>query len=215
MNRDKFKQMNDEERISWIQNLYNDSWTTAKIVKEYDLAKNTVRDTFTRNGYVSDKNKKQYVKSDITNSKDIVESTVKKISHKDNKNMLNESKHENNRNVLNKNEHKNNRNIINLPTDIKTELSKMLNWYKKQQEKEEEKEEIYSWIKKQMQLQEKIIDVPKLEIKKDKLTGEIKTRSFTVYSDILDQFNNFCKDKPYSKQNLLSMALLEYVEKYK
>lgn len=212
MDRYKFKNMSDSERIEWVKERYKEGLTTGEIVKKYNIPKNTLGDTFRRNGYASDKKLKIYVKTEdehVNNSyehvysENVEKSYIKETKNKDNKAMLELSKHENNSNMLE------------LPTDIKKELLNMVGWYKKQQDKEEEREEVYSWIKKQMQLENKIVNVAEIQIDKEKLTGEVKTRSFTIYSNVLEKFNGFCKEKPYSKQDLLSMALLEYIEKYK
>jgi len=210
MDRESFKKMNDNERIAWVESKYTEGLTTSEIAKQYDIPKNTLGDTFRRNGYISNKKKRMYVKTEHVNnsfnhvsSENVVKSTVTK------------SKHENSKNMVSTNKHKKNRIMLELPTNIKMELGKMLTWYKTQQKKEEEREEIYSWMRKQMQLQETIVNIPQIEIRKDKLTGGIRTRSFTIYTDVLKQFSEFCKDKSYSKQDLLSMAIVEYMEKYK
>lgn len=210
MDREKFKKMNDKERIAWVESKYTEGYTTSQIVKEFDIPKNTLGDTFRRNGYASSKSKKMYVKAEYVNnsSEDVMIKPSAEPGHK-------VVKHKNNSTKLIVKEYENNTNISHLPINIENELIKMISWYKKQQKIEQEREEIYNWVLKQMQLQKTIIDVPKLEIRKDKLTGKIRSRSFTIYQDVLEKFNNFCKDKPYSKQDLLSMALLEYMEKYK
>lgn len=65
-----------------------------------------------------------------------------------------------------------------------------------------------------------IIDVPEtqeLKINEDILNGEFKTTtSIRLYSDVLGQFKEFAETyKEYKTMDLVSMALLEYIEKYK
>ena len=65
-----------------------------------------------------------------------------------------------------------------------------------------------------------IIDVPKtqeLKISEDILNGEFKTTTtIRLYTDILAQFKDFTETyKEYKSIDLASMALLEYIEKYK
>lgn len=49
----------------------------------------------------------------------------------------------------------------------------------------------------------------------DKLQGELKNKSFLVYSTVLDKLNNFCEaHKEYKRQDIYSQALLEFIEKY-
>ncbi|MCY6372800.1 hypothetical protein [Clostridium ganghwense] len=192
MNREEFKSMSDKERIAWVCKEYNKGKTTAQIIKEYNLAKNTLGDTFRRNGYASDKSVGQYV---INSSQHV---NITQNQHKPN--IIVENKKEIHKNIF--------------PEEIKENLLQMIEWYKKQKEKEDEREQIFEWIKKNMQNKD-LIEVPEITIDKQQLRGEVKTRSFTIYSDVLQKFNNFCSNQPYSKQDLLSMALLEYIDRYK
>jgi hypothetical protein len=65
-----------------------------------------------------------------------------------------------------------------------------------------------------------IIDVPKtqeLKVSEDIINGEFKTTTtIRLYTDILGQFKDFAETyKEYKIIDLVSMALLEYIEKYK
>ncbi|MCB2289402.1 hypothetical protein LGK97_06430 [Clostridium sp. CS001] len=65
-----------------------------------------------------------------------------------------------------------------------------------------------------------IIDVPQeqeLKINEDILNGEFKTTTtIRLYTDVLGQFKDFAETyKEYKSIDLVSMALLEYIEKYK
>lgn len=65
-----------------------------------------------------------------------------------------------------------------------------------------------------------IIDVPQIEelkINEDILSGEFRTTTtIRLYTDILSQFKDFANIyKDYKFIDLVSMALLEYMEKYK
>jgi hypothetical protein len=65
-----------------------------------------------------------------------------------------------------------------------------------------------------------IIDIPQteeLKINEDILNGEFKTTTtIRLYSDVLAQFKDFTeKYKEHKSIDLASMALLEYIEKYK
>lgn len=59
------------------------------------------------------------------------------------------------------------------------------------------------------------------EIKKDLiidqelLNGESITRSFKTYKKVLDDFSYFCKDRKETQKDLLAMALIEFMERYK
>lgn len=47
-------------------------------------------------------------------------------------------------------------------------------------------------------------------------TGDTANRSFRIDSNVLKDFNTFCKrNKKYKKQDLLSQAIQEFIDKYK
>lgn len=53
-------------------------------------------------------------------------------------------------------------------------------------------------------------------IKIKNFEGSITQTSFKLHKEALDSWKSFCLDhKEFSKQDLLSMALIEYIEKYK
>ena len=75
-------------------------------------------------------------------------------------------------------------------------------------------------IEKQISDYKIIIDLPQtqeLKINEDLLNGEFKiTTSIRLYSDVWRQFKDFTEThKEYKSMDLVSMALLEYIEKYK
>ncbi|MBW9147022.1 hypothetical protein KTC92_10490 [Clostridium sp. CM027] len=65
-----------------------------------------------------------------------------------------------------------------------------------------------------------IIDIPQpqeLKIDEDILNGEFKmTTTIRLYSEVWGEFKDFAETyKEYKSMDLVSMALLEYIEKYK
>lgn len=55
-----------------------------------------------------------------------------------------------------------------------------------------------------------------LKIDSNKFSGDIKTRLIKTYSNINLEWIKFCKEyKEYKQQDLYSMALLEFINKYK
>lgn len=65
---------------------------------------------------------------------------------------------------------------------------------------------------------EEIVDI--IELPKSlplELVGEnykVKQTSIKVIEGVYDKFNDFCKDNHYSKTELISLALLEFINKY-
>jgi len=84
--------------------------------------------------------------------------------------------------------------------NMKSELEEMLQWYKDQRLKENIIE----------------IEMPLVSIDKEKLTEQAVTRGFKIYPNIVMQFKEFCKGNgQYTMQDLMAMALIEYMDKYK
>lgn len=83
--------------------------------------------------------------------------------------------------------------------NMKSELVEMLEWYKSQRKKEN------------------IIDIeiPLITIDKEKLTEQAVTRGFKIYPNIIAEFKDFClQNSQYNMQDLMAMALIEYMENY-
>ena len=60
-----------------------------------------------------------------------------------------------------------------------------------------------------------VIEIPKIEINKKKVSGPVITRSFRIYEAVLKDFVKFAeKHNQYSMQDLLSQSILEFIEKY-
>jgi hypothetical protein len=60
-----------------------------------------------------------------------------------------------------------------------------------------------------------IIDVERIDLKPPSVT-EVKQKLFKVDADVLEQWNKFIVDhKEYKVQSLISLALSEFIEKYK
>lgn len=107
-------------------------------------------------------------------------------------------------------EHKYNMNVLPevLDPNNQQKLINILQMYDKLQD-------MYKWYEIQ-QLQDKIVDMDPPEIKVAINDNEVLTRSFRIYKDTYDIWGKFCKENSnYKVLDLLSMALLEYVEKYK
>lgn len=61
-----------------------------------------------------------------------------------------------------------------------------------------------------------ITTAPLITISSGEFIGELKTRSFKVYENILNDFIDFCSEnKSFRQQDLTTQALHEFMEKYK
>lgn len=186
MDRERFKKMTDVERVEWFNAEYSKGFEHSKILKKYNLARNTVSDTFKRNGYIYNKNKYIY---EMSEQKQVITENKQKT------------------NITTFNEKKEN---IRIDLDIQKDLMKMIDWYRQEHD---EIRDVLSWYKEFKDTKD-IIELPNLEIDELVINGEIKTRSFTINENLLKMFNDFSKNKPFSKQDLLGQAILEFVRKY-
>jgi hypothetical protein len=93
-------------------------------------------------------------------------------------------------------------NTLQIPTEFKEllsltrDLKEMVGWYKKQ-------------------INTNIIEVPELNINNIKLNGEIITRSFKMYKGIANEFSKFAENRKEKQKDLISIAILEFINKYK
>jgi hypothetical protein len=99
--------------------------------------------------------------------------------------------------------------------DMTKELKEMISWHKGFTKDESAIKELLEWYK-QTKPNENIIEIPQINLDKNKLRGEIKTRSFKIYQQVLEDFKKYCeRHGEFKQQDLLSMALIEYMDKYK
>lgn len=60
-----------------------------------------------------------------------------------------------------------------------------------------------------------VVEVPKIEIDKKKVAGNVITRSFRIYEGVLKDFLKFAeKHDQFTIQDLLSQAVVEFIEHY-
>ncbi|MFA9399426.1 MAG: hypothetical protein ACERKV_14325, partial [Clostridiaceae bacterium] len=79
--------------------------------------------------------------------------------------------------------------------EVSNDIQEMLEWYNKQ--------------KITVELQE-------LKIDSNKLTGEVKTTTVRLYTDVWNEFKDFSNEfKEYKSMDLFSQALIEFMDKYK
>ncbi|WP_279146095.1 MULTISPECIES: hypothetical protein [Clostridium] len=78
----------------------------------------------------------------------------------------------------------------------------------------EEIKDIISWYKEHKE-KENIIEVPEININNPKLKGEVISKSFKTYGDVISEFVAFCKSRKETQKDLLALAMVEFIEKYK
>lgn len=76
------------------------------------------------------------------------------------------------------------------------EVKEMLSWYREHKNK-------------------KVVEDTEVNLNNDKLNGAVVTRSYKVYQTVAEEFSKFAADRKESIKDLISLALVEFVEKYK
>lgn len=170
--------------------------SVTKLCKKFGLNKSTIISRFTKGGYKYSVDTREYIKDTK-----VIHNNIKSI----NKNII----QNNNKNIITNKIAKNN-DLMEMQ-ELKgrlTDLKELLDL------KEQLKEIIQQYNK-----NKNVIDVPEpaeLKIDKDKLKGELKGRLIKVYQNVNDDWIDFCKsNSQFKMQDLYSMALLEFMEKYK
>jgi len=96
--------------------------------------------------------------------------------------------------------------ITNLKT-LPMELQKVIN-------QSADIDEMLSWYKHHKD-DDKIIEVPEIDVNHIDLQGELMVRSFKTYAKVLDKFTIFCKGKKEMQKDLIALALVEFMGTYK
>lgn len=90
---------------------------------------------------------------------------------------------------------------LEIPQEIKellslsSELKEMIKWYKKQNNT-------------------LVIDIPEINLNNKNLNGEVVTRSYKMYKSVADNFKEFTSNRKESVKDLISLAILEFIDKY-
>nr|KEH84692.1 hypothetical protein Z967_p0074 [Clostridium novyi A str. 4540] len=199
MDRKKFDDMSVKAQINYFNAKLDKGYTLTKLCKEIGIGRSTVRKRFKAQGYEFDKNLNKYILSyskvdDITSSvKDSKPLDNTKIDKSYNNNFYITKQIE--QNTIAEQECAYDVTDITLEKLYKNtdDILKMLEWWKNKSIKNS-------------------IDISRL----NNYVNKTKTRSFNINIDILEKFTMYCKHhKQYQQTNLISIALLDFLEKYK
>lgn len=205
VDKQQFNKMDVLKQLEYINAELEKGGSLRGISGQIGLSKTTIRDRFEKTGYKFNAEQKQYVKVDnmgVLQFKhdDMLESkhSLNIIKDTDNSTPKLEStdttqiKHAHNiKTAFNKDDVKALQDLI----SIKDDLMQLLISSKDSRT---------------------IIDVPEITIDSLRLSGNIKTRSFNIYESVIDEFIKFCENnKAFTQKDLLSMAIVEYIDRYK
>lgn len=82
-------------------------------------------------------------------------------------------------------------------------------------EMSEDLKDMLNWYKKQNNLHENIVEIPEINVNNANLEGDIVTRSFKTYVNVLDKFSEYCKGKKETQKDLIALALCEFMDRYR
>lgn len=197
MNRQEFDTLDIYKQIDYFNTQMSLGLSQAKICEKINLPKSTWRDRLKKVGYKLDQNTKCYrsVTHSIINDENIYNTIVTPTPTLDM--TLFQDNH--------------------MPDSVTTSTLEILKFKNDLLELAQIKKDILDTIDivKKYELEKDIIDIVDIKIDSNKMTGDIKTRSFKIYSDVLDKFLEFTKKhSDLKQQDILSQFLLEGIQKY-
>lgn len=189
MDREQYDALPIMEQLEYINSKLSNGESVRSISKKIGMSKTTIRDRFIKIGYVFNADTRQYDKDNtlvIQEHKSITKTSPQ--THKEGKKPIKDS----NTKVMQKYKD----DLLQL-IDNKDDILKMLEDYKSNT---------------------KIIELPQLDISSlpGEMKGDIINKSIKVYAAVYELFDSLCKEhNSIKKQDLLSLALLEFYNKYK
>ena len=194
MNLNEFMRLPIQDQIQYINNQLDQGLKMDQIRSNIGIAEKKLQRYIKKNNYKYDNKTRRYI-CNMNMLQEPVHSEIKPSE------AVGE--------VTKVTEHKYNMNVLQevLEPDNQQKLINMLQMYDKLQD-------MYNWYEIQ-QLKDHVVDVDPPEIKVNINNDEVLTRSFRIYKNVYDKWNNFCKENSnYKVLDLFAMALDEYIEKY-
>ena len=186
------KSFNDQLKI--LNDLLSNGLTVKEVRANLGIGEKALQKIIKKNGYKYDQRQKKYISNtEVVKSNTSNESVEK---YMDNEGYQN-----------------------NIPVTFRSEeyykLLEMIKNYDDMITKSKQIDQVYEWYKKKI-LDENIIDIeiPKLQILDNVEQKEIVTRSFKLYADVNKDFKSFCNKSNYKAQDIVSVALREFLDKY-
>ena len=190
MTSDEFKKLDILNQIVFINDKLKEGLTLTVISLNINVSRKTIGNKFINAGYIFSKSLKQYIKNDEYKSNTTVVPVSKLTANK----AVSTSEYKSNINIFNSKEAKNKMLDI---LEKHDNIQEMLEWYNHQKD-------IIN------------VDVSELKIDKDKLQGKVKVTTVRLYGEVWEHFKTFMDTyKEFKSMDLISMALIEYADKYK
>lgn len=189
MTKDNYNKMSVSDRVSYINDKLKEGSTLSVIASEINISRKTIGKPFIANGYIFNKSLKQYVNDENYRHTTNVVPASKTIVNK----------------PVPRHEYKTSINVF----KSKEATDKILDII----DKHDNIEEMLEWYNKQKNIIN--VDLSELKINNDKLQGKVKVTTVRVYDDVWEHFKNFMDTyKEFKSMDLISMAFIEYINKY-
>ncbi|MCD3211093.1 hypothetical protein G8T71_06955 [Clostridium botulinum C/D] len=198
MDRKKFDEMSVKAQINYFNAKLETGYTLTKLCKEIQIGRSTVRKRFKGQEYEFDKDLNKYILSyskvdDITLSAQGTKPDNTNVNKSYNDNLYITRTIEQNKIAEQECAYDVADTTLDKLYKNTDDILKMLAWWKNKSIKNS-------------------IDISRL----NNYINKTKTRSFNVNIDILDKFVSYCnKHKEYQQTDLISIALLDFLDKYK
>lgn len=190
MKSEDYKKLDILTQITFINNNLKEGLTLTEISLNINISRKTIGNKFINAGYIFSKPLKQYIKNDEYKSNITVVSVPKSTEIK----------------AISTHEYKSNTNIFN-SKDSETKILNII-------EKHDNIQEMLEWYNHQKDIIN--VDVNELKIDNNKFQGEVKVTTVRLYGEVWEHFKTFMDTyKEFKSMDLISMALIEYADKYK
>ncbi|MBU3075843.1 hypothetical protein [Clostridium estertheticum] len=184
-----YKKLDILNQLTFINNKLKEGSTLTEISLNINVSRKTIGNKFINAGYIFSKPLKQYIKNDEYKSNITVVPVIKSAEIK----------------AISTHEYKSNTNIFK-SKDSETKILDII-------EKHDNIQEMLEWYNHQKDIIN--VDVSELKIDNDKLQGEVKVTTVRLYGEVWEHFKKFMDSyKEFKSMDLISMALLEYANKY-
>ncbi|MPQ34092.1 hypothetical protein E4V42_22140 [Clostridium estertheticum] len=190
MKGEDYKKLAILNQLTFINNKLKEGSTLTEISLDINISRKTIGNKFIKAGYIFSKPLKQYIKNDEYKSNITVVSVPRSTAIK----------------AISTHEYKSNTNIFN-SKDSETKILNII-------EKHDNIQEMLEWYNHQKDIIN--VDESELKIDNDKLRGEVKVTTVRLYGEVWEHFKTFMDSyKEFKSMDLISMALIEYADKYK
>ncbi|WP_019279390.1 HTH domain-containing protein [Clostridium botulinum] len=188
MDRKEFDSLEIKQQIKYINKELSNGKSLTELSEQINISRSTIRKRFKKLGYLFDQDANKYLCDE---------------------NNINITSKGNNKNIDIKHSEINTRNEVAIDTISKCDSNNIDITFKKLNDNADKILEMLSWWENR-DIKEKV-DISKL----DNFDNKTKHRSFNINVEILNKFTNFCNThREYMQVDLISIALLEFLEKY-